>query len=709
MHRKAGCFAALGPPFSESHLLRKEYENTLTMKLRNRLIAGALVGLVFGALAWLGIGQSLEQLTADIWLRNRPDREAAVGVQLVAIDDEDIRQLGQWPIPRGAHVNVIQVLHALGAANTCFDIVFAEPSRDPEHDSALREIVGEAGNVTLAEPSADPGEHFLPGNRYGVDPDAPDFRFGDQPEPLFTDFDAALGAVNARQTSEDKLVRRIPLFISHKGKLHPSIAMQAVISAFKLEPDQIRIVPGKFVSLIGTPNGTIRIPIDDRCQLRVNFDSKESLLRRSHSYLDLFAIAGDAGLAGEARKDLEGSITFVGNASTGNTDVVLTRAGPLPGVVVQAIVAENILSGNFFRVLPNPLVAAIVLAVSMLVSLMVRGAHPWQSIFGVLLLTGIWTAVTLFAVRWGIILPYATVVIAAFGTLLILYPAQIKRVIDKFGGYVPQTLRTVLLSDSAEDSRPQRRELTIFFSDIRGFTNWSEDIDPDEVSEVLNEYLGAMADIVEAHKGTLDKFIGDCVMAFFGAPAPRKDHAEAALRMAWDMQFAIDDLNGKWSVRGRREIEVGMGLNTNFVTFGDFGSRRFRDYTVIGRGVNLAARIESVAPGGRILLSERTNTLVRDICETRLFAEIEPKGISGLHNVFEVMAIKGARERPKEREKAEWIWKDGELVIGPLPFSGFKVMMATGRITKETLLHHVDSDKPISVADLLRRDGGKMR
>ncbi len=679
------------------------------MRFRVRLIAGAFIGLIFGTISWLGLGDSFEELAADAWLRHQPAREATNKVQLVVIDDHDIELLGQWPIPRGAHVNAVQILEALGTKNICFDILFSEASRDPKHDAALQEIVNQTGIVTMAyyfqdiheTPAAKPGKHFLEGNRYGVDPEATDFRYGHQPRPLFADFDAAFGAVNAKQTSTDKLIRRIPLFLAHDGKLYPTIGMQAVIKAMDLEPDQIRIAPGKDVSLIGTPNGTIRIPIDKHCQMRVNFDSTESLFRRSISYLDMFEIARDAELAEQAKDDFNESITFLGNVSTGNTDVILTRAGPLPGVVVQAAVAENILSGNFIRSLPAPIVALLILAICLLVSVLTRGAHPLQSLFGTLLVCALWTVLTMFAIKSGLILPYVSVVAAAAVTLLILYFAQIRRVIEKFGGYVPKALRATLFTDDAQSGRPQRRELTIFFSDIRGFTNWTEQTDPDEVSEVLNDYLGAMADVVAQHQGTLDKFIGDCVMAFFGAPVVRKDHAEAALRMAWEMQLVTHKLNEKWAKQGRKAIEVGMGLNTDFVTFGDFGSHQFRDYTVIGRGVNLAARIESISPGGKVLVSERTRALVQDIAKTRAFVEIQLKGISGMRKVYEVLEIKGEPKLDNGDEGPLWRLVDEPESDEPYPKAGLEAMLSSGRLSEETPVQQVGSDDTIRLGDVI--------
>lgn len=680
------------------------------MNTKARLITGAIIGSLFGLLTWFGLGAGIEDLTVDFRLRMKPEREVSDLVQIVAVGDEDIDRLGQWPIPRGAHVNVIQILHALGVKNTCFDVVFSEPSRNPEHDAALEEVVGQAGNVTLAyyfqdiadQPQPDPEAHFIEGSRYGVDPDSSHFMFGYDPKPLFTELKTHLGAVNAKQTSGDKIVRRVPLFISYAGKLYPTIAMQAVIQAFGLEPDQIRINPGRSVTLIGTPDGTIKIPIDDRCQIRVNFDGSRSLIKKSYSYLELFAVAQDAERVETAKGAFGGAVVFVGNSSTGNSDIILSRVGSLPGVAVQASVAENIISGHFLKIVPKPVSGLLVIGSAIMMALSMRTAHPWQTVGALALIVGLWSLASWWAIGSNLILPFSPVIGSALVTVLVIFPTQISGAIDKFSGYVPSALRSALLSNEASHGQPQRGELTIFFSDIRGFTAWSEETDPSEVAEVLNEYLSAMAEVAEEQGGTLDKFIGDCVMVFFGAPVKREDHAAGTLRMAWEMQSRIASLNKRWERVGRKPMRVGMGINTDYVTYGNFGSHRFKDYTVIGRGVNLAARVESITPGGLILLTKRSNLQVQDIAKTRLFAEVELKGIPEPVSVYEVLSVEGMPERMEKPEPSVWEWEDGGERRGPFPKAGIDAMYRSGRISAKTMLRETDTEGETMVSKVLK-------
>ena len=169
-----------------------------------------------------------------------------------------------------------------------------------------------------------------------------------------------------------------------------------------------------------------------------------------------------------------------------------------------------------------------------------------------------------------IILPFVAPVAALTTTLLVILPTQMLGVYARFSRYIPTSLRTHLLANQPLSSGSSRAELTVFFSDIRGFTEWVEQTEPDVVAFALNEYLAAMADVAEDYGGTLDKFIGDCVMVFFGAPTEREDHAQASARMAWAMQARIGKLNQEWSREGRAPMEVGMGINTDYVTYGNF-------------------------------------------------------------------------------------------------------------------------------------------
>lgn len=496
------------------------------MNRRNRLIIGALMGAFFVVLSWLGVGQALEEFTIDLRLRQRPPRDASGQVRIVAVDDHDVEQLGEWPIPRAAHADVLQILKALDVQQATFDVVFSEPSREPDQDEAFKSVVDDSGIVTLAYyfeditdhpvPASEDSPHFLQGGSYGMDVKETDFYVGVRPKPLYTDFKASLAAANAKQSSMDEVVRHIPLLIVHQGRLYPTLALQTVMNRLHITPDQVRVTPGSEITLSGTPQGTLHIPINERGQLRINFGLAYSIFRESRDYLDLYAAAKDPGMAAREKQHFSNSTVLIGNVITGNTDTVVTPMGRLPGIVVQAVVVENILTGSHLQT-PSPLFCfLIVLMLPLLLAVAMHPVRAWLSVVLFVMLGSAWGYMSWIAMAHDLILPFAAPIGAAAATLVTILPAQISGIVSRFGGYVPKALRTHLLSNEPVQARSRRRELTIFFSDIRGFTSWTENTDPDEVAEVLNEYLSSMADVVEEHRGTMDKFVGDCVMVFFG-------------------------------------------------------------------------------------------------------------------------------------------------------------------------------------------------
>jgi class 3 adenylate cyclase len=183
----------------------------------------------------------------------------------------------------------------------------------------------------------------------------------------------------------------------------------------------------------------------------------------------------------------------------------------------------------------------------------------------------------------------------------------------------------------------KRKFLTTFFSDIRGFTSAAERMEPEELVHELNEYFSEMTDIVFKHGGTLDKYVGDAVMVFFGDPVPQDDHAERAVRMGLEMLQRLRELEDHWFRRYDEVFEVGIGIATGWVTVGDIGSPARTDYTVLGNQVNLAARLADKASARQILVSERTMLAVDHLVDGRLVDEIALKGINRPIKIYEIV------------------------------------------------------------------------
>lgn len=221
--------------------------------------------------------------------------------------------------------------------------------------------------------------------------------------------------------------------------------------------------------------------------------------------------------------------------------------------------------------------------------------------------------------------------------------AERRHVTSLFGRYVaPNVVKELIENRDLMQLGGRKQRLTIFFSDVRGFTSMSEKLPPEEVCVLLNEYFSRMTRIVFKHGGTLDKFIGDALMAFFGNPIYFEDHAHRAVAMALEMKAEMVELKNKWAAEGKENsFDIGMGINTGDVVVGNLGSADFFDYTVIGDEVNLACRLESVAARSQILISESTCKEVKDSFEIKMLEPVMVKGKSHPVQIYEVLSRKG--------------------------------------------------------------------
>ncbi len=199
----------------------------------------------------------------------------------------------------------------------------------------------------------------------------------------------------------------------------------------------------------------------------------------------------------------------------------------------------------------------------------------------------------------------------------------------------PKLTEKILASDHALGIEPQRKMMTVVFTDIRGFSSLTDSLEPEELFYLLNRYFSEMIKIIHLYDGTVNKIVGDGLLIFFGDPIPMEDHAERALRMSIDMQKKAEDLSDEWGQYGH-ELGVGIGINSGFVTVGNVGSDAYRDYTIIGNQVNVAARLETSAKAGQILISQRTYSLVKEVIKVEEIGGVKVKGI---HNPIKTYSV----------------------------------------------------------------------
>jgi class 3 adenylate cyclase len=213
---------------------------------------------------------------------------------------------------------------------------------------------------------------------------------------------------------------------------------------------------------------------------------------------------------------------------------------------------------------------------------------------------------------------------------------EIKRASELKRYLSPQLADSILAGTIEVNLVSRRKNLTVFFSDIRGFTDMSEHVEPEELVDSLNQYLSAMTELVFKYGGTLDKYIGDAIMVFFGDPVSYDDHAQRAVQMALEMRVRLAELQRQWFVAEREPLTVGMGITTGYVTVGNIGSAARMEYTVVGNHVNLASRLADRAAAGQILVAERTLIACREIVDAREVDEVELQGVSRPIKIYEI-------------------------------------------------------------------------
>lgn len=389
----------------------------------------------------------------------------------------------------------------------------------------------------------------------------------------------------------------------------------------------------------------IVIPIDKYGQMVINFVGPWERMR----HIDF----ADVNKVSDSRADLEdmadvmrGTFVVVSQVSTGSSDIAPVPTDnnfPLSGL--HANVANTILTESFLTE-PSALQLFMfdVLLAFVAFFLAYRLPSRWLWVAGVALLVIFSGGATLLFLYGHIILnvvrPSLIIVIGIFSTLAYRYineekeKESLRRSFEAY--FPPSVVRKIMANPGMITAAGQKKELTIMFTDIKSFTTYSSTMSPDQIQKMLNEYFGAMVDIVFKYEGTVDKFIGDGLMVFFGDPEPQPDHAIRCVKAAIEMQLKCRDLKSRWEKEGPFPLRVRIGINSGPVVVGNMGSSRRLSYTALGSDVNLAQRLESNAPVEGILISQRTYELLERHVRTIPHDPILVKGLTTPIQVYEV-------------------------------------------------------------------------
>lgn len=477
-----------------------------------------------------------------------------------------------------------------------------------------------------------------------------------------------VGIINLN-ASENMVARyNVPLYrlsALDGNKYIPSLPLAAALSTFTPEERKnIKILPGKILI------GKREIPIDSEGKTLINWHGKGSTYNTipiAHAILSEAESQGKVKIAQPENRispDIfKDKIVVIGQSSAG-TDIHATpMAMAYPGPEIIATAIDNYINDSNPDakdrrkfIVPVPfIVNFIILALfcSAVGIFNLRTKSIFMSIIWFLLLLCLFVlfATVIFlcpTTRLWINMSYPVLfmTLTAIGTNLykIYTQEQEKKVVENlFGKFVsPQVLDKLLKDPKSINYSGQRKVMTVLFSDIRGFTTMSENISPDKIILQLNEYMTEMVEVVLNNNGTLDKYIGDAVMAFYGDPLWTEEHALNAVKTAVDMRKELTKLNERWRLEGRPVLDIGIGINTGEMVVGHMGSPRLVDYTVIGDNVNLASRLESLNKEYKthIIISEYTYEQVKDQVNVSYLDEVKVKGKQKPVKIYNVIGLK---------------------------------------------------------------------
>jgi adenylate cyclase len=665
----------------------------------NKLIAGVLVGLA-SAVTILGLDAilarvdrgaglnpftTIELKTYDWRLRRtaRPE-EARQDIVLVEIDEYSLRNLqpaaGRWPWPRAVHSMLLDYLHRAPARLVVYDVNFAEPDTrrgfdfgdgtwsGAESDRALIDSVRQSGNVILlADATYEASEGAGPRLPASAIPlNVPGIL---ERRVVFPPFEALAGAGaglghNLFVLDSDGLIRHTVPFVRSGGTALPSLGAAAALRAANIAPASIRldgttlrigdrampVTTRRVRSASGTMNYVWGL-IDFRGPALL-----EDLERRTYATYSFYDLeySEEQILAGQKPSVdpalFRDKIVFVGVTAAGLFDVFSTpfAGAKLPGIQIHAAVADDILSNRFMRPANDRTRLIVVLLAAIVAGAIATLAPAWYAAALVVALAAVfaWACTSMFAGGLWVNLtqPVAALALATFGGVSYQYfvEGREKREVKRlFGRYVSKDIYEQLVANpSLAQLGGQRREMTVLFSDIRGFTTVSESGEPEQIVALLNRYFTRMVDIVFRHHGTVDKFVGDMVMALFGAPVDDGDHADHAVQAALEMIEELRRLNAEWTAEGVPAIDIGIGINTGPMIAGNIGSEAIMSYTVIGDAVNLGSRLESLNKqyGTHIIISEATRARLKQPYALRPLGDVVVKGKTQAVPIFEVIA-----------------------------------------------------------------------
>ena len=656
----------------------------------------------------------LDAIVYDTRLRLTMPSKIDDRIVILDIDEKSLGKLGRWPWSRDKMAGLIDKLFGeFGVVMVGFDVVFAEPDvssgiRSLENlarEGALKDNEVFKMEIDKLKPSLDYDARFakaLSGKAvvlgYYLSSEENAEKAGTLPPPVMPggtfkgrtidwfqwnghggnleQFQkAAMGSGLFNPILDlDGVVRRVPMLSEYNGQYYESLALamfRALLGSPNLEPGY---PPERFLSKnysgmewleMKAANRSFRVPVDKTVSTLVPYRGRGGPKANSFKYISL----ADVYEGKIAKEELKGKIAFWGTTAPGLLDLRSTPVGEAyPGVEIHANLLSGMLSQNF-KEKPAFTIGAEVMLLCLggiTLALLLPFLSPMRAV-----LVTVVAMVLIILINYSVytqlnmVLPLACSLLmtAALFTLNMAYgyfvESRSKREFTAlFGQYVPPELVDEMARDPTKYSmEPTAAELTILFSDVRGFTTISESLSPGDLASYINDYLTGMSSAISKNRGTLDKYIGDAVMAFWGAPVPDAEHARQGVITALEMQKIAKELNEKFRAKGWPDLKIGIGVNSGNVRVGDMGSKVRKAYTVMGDPVNLASRLEGRTKqyGVGILVGEITEKVVKDV----VFKELDRIRVKGKNEpvaIFEPICLD--TEADKKLKDELKIWRD---------------------------------------------------
>ncbi len=613
--------------------------------LRLALLLGtvALVFLIQIAALLPNVTTPLERIEysiRDVLMRLHGTQETPSNIAIVAIDDFSFNWTGlQWPWSRSYLAEIVDQINAGGGQVVGVDILLFEPDADSANDQAFADALGRVPSaVTVVQIFKDPVDNFT------VSTLSP-------PLPIYQPVLDGSG-ITAFTRDEDAIIRSVQAYDTYNQKEYYHWAFEIARLYLGVE------APSNPTSASVQFNGQ-SVPLRSG-QLLINFAGP------AKTYPTYSASNVHDGITLEENPDaFRGKIVLIGATTVTMQDVYPTPFSaqvPTAGVEIVANTVDTLISGQYLREAPPWVALIITLIAALLAALISRSKQPSLTItLLVAAMLGYLAVVFVFFLKFRYILPTMIPQIMLFlGVVLptleqaVSQELEKRRVRNLFSRFISPEMVDQMMATQDLNSLNKRSDISIIFSDIRGFTTLSERLSPEDVVALLNPYLEAMSKVIYKHGGTVDKYEGDAIIAFFGEPVPFKDHAVRALRASLDMRIALDELRRQWEKEGRpNQIEMGIGINSGDVFVGLLGSAQRINYTVIGDNANLASRLQDLTKtyAWPILISESTYQQVKDEFEAEFADAVTVKGKTKPVNVYKVIGRKGA---PKSEQLQSW-------------------------------------------------------